>query len=255
MIKNYVKSEFPYHVMGLYFLLKKNYIEAKKCFYKSIENNCKFGPSYLGLGISYSELKDYSNAIECFKLARNNMPKCYKPILSLAFEYHKMQDYPQAKFYYKQCLERNQCSAVVQKYSAFLILNEKYSEALKILKYRCSPDEQEYLRNESDLNLLKCMCYLFTGDIKSTACYLQKSEVTWKYYTVLGFVNHLGGKMQDAIENYHQALFLLGPSKPIENLLAHAIEIVTNELKNKASKYSNDLFLLLDLKSTDIDYI
>lgn len=255
MINFYRESEYSYFILGLYYLLKNNYDESRKCFYKSLKINENFGEGWIGLGISYSGLKECINALECFNNAQQQMLGSSIPSLYLGFEYHKMNNLNQAEIWYKKSLKMDKNSVVVQKYSAFLISNDRYSEAMELLLYNNTDNEDRYLRNESTLQLLRCFCHLFTGNILDAQMHLDKSAQDWRYFVTSGFIKHIQSQVQDAAYEYYQALIRTKQNGVIEDLLSHSIDLIAKKAENTAFNYAADLFEALDLKSTDISFI
>lgn len=255
MIQLYKESEYSYFILGLYYLYKNNYEESKKCFYKTLKINDRFGRGWICLGISYSGLKECINALECFTNAQQQMPGSSLPSLYLGFEYHKMNNLEQAEIWYRKSLSMEQNAIVVQRYSAFLISNEKYSEALELLSYTSSEIENRYLRNQASLNLLRCFCNLFTGKISHAQMHLSKCEHDWRYFATSGFIKHIQNEAEEASYDYHQALIRTRHNSVVEDLLNHAVDVMAGVEENTAFNYASDLFEALDLKSLSISFI
>ncbi|KAL0266141.1 UNVERIFIED_CONTAM: hypothetical protein PYX00_011857 [Menopon gallinae] len=255
MIQFYKGSEYSYFVLGLYYLYKNNYEESKKCFYKALKINDRFGRGWIGLGISYSGLKECINALECFTNAQQQMPGSSQPSLYLGFEYHKMNNLEQADVWYRKSLSMEKSAAIVQCYSAFLISNEKYSEALELLSHASGALESRYLRNQGSLDLLRCFCNLFTGDISSAQACLSKCESDWRYFAASGFIKHIQNEVEEATYDYYQALIRTRQNSVVEDLLSHAVDVMAGVEENTAFNYASDLFEALDLKYLCINFI
>lgn len=255
MIQLYRESEYSYFILGLYYLYKNNYEESKKCFYKALKINDRFGRGWICLGISYSGLKECINALECFTNAQQQMPGSSLPSLYLGFEYHKMNNLEQAEIWYRKSLSMERNAAIVQRYSAFLISNEKYNEALELLSYTSSATENRYLRNQASLDLLRCFCNLFTGKITHAQTYLSKCEHDWRYFATSGFIKHIQNEAEEASYDYHQALIRTRHNSVVEDLLNHAVDVMAGAEENTAFNYASDLFEALDLKSLPISFI
>lgn len=255
MIQFYRGCEYSYLILGLYYLYKNNYEESKKCFYKALKINDRFGLGWICLGISYSGLKECINALECFTNAQQQMPGSSLPSLYLGFEYHKMNNLEQAEIWYRKSLSMKRSAIIVQRYSAFLISNEKYNEALELLSYMSSEIENRYLRNQASINLLRCFCNLFTGKISHAQTYLSMCEHDWRYFATSGFIKHIQNKAEEASYDYHQALIRTRHNSVVEDLLNHAVDVMAGVEENTAFNYASDLFEALDLKSLSINFI
>ena len=251
----YGRCEYAYFVIGMYYLLKCNYEEAKKCFYRSLKAKQSFGHGWVGLGIAYSGLKECISALECFTNAYQQMTCSGLPALYLGFEYHKMNNPEQAELWYKRSLQVERNSAIVQKYSAFLISCERYGEALELLAYKNSAGEDRYLRNGSTMGLLRCFSCLFIGKLHDAQGYLSGCDRDWRYFVTSGFIKHVQNKVPEAAYDYHQALIRAGQNSVVEDLLSHSVDNMAKSEENTAFKYASDLFDTLDLKSTAINFI
>lgn len=231
MFKLYPNSEFSFAALGLFFLLSANYSEARRCFYRSVQINSKYGRGWLYLGIAYSGMKECESSISCLNIAHKLMIGSFKPSFYLAVEYHRMNNFERASFFYKQALKMNPSIQVQEKYISLLIYYEYYTEALSYLAAQ---------KNDL-LGFLRVYCNLFLGKVSEAQKCLSKCPIDWRYYATAGFIDHLMNKLDSAADNYNKAL-LKTHVNLIEELLGLAVENMTCKQSNNVYDYATDLF-------------
>lgn len=231
MFKQYPNSEFSFAVLGLFFLLSLNFAEARRCFYKAVQINSKYGRGWLYLGIAYSGMKECESSISCLNMAHKLMIGSFKPSFYLAVEYHRMNNFERASFFYKQALKISPAIQVQERYISLLIYYEYYTEALS------------YLAAQKDnlLGFLRVYCNLFLGKVSEAQKHLAKCPTDWRYYATAGFIDHLMNKLDSAADNYNRAL-LKTHVNLIEELLGLAVENMACKQTNNVYDYATDLF-------------
>lgn len=255
LLEGYSKSEYSYFILGMYFLLKNELEDAKACFYQSLKINENFGDGWIAYGTVNSSIKECMNATNCFENAFEKMPGSYKPSLYLGYEYHKMNNHELADIWYKKSLEMERNSVIIQKYSSFLISNNRIEEAMHLLGYENTPLEEEKLKNNDLLNYLRVFCLILKNKPKEAELLLKKSKETWRTSALIGFIKQIQNNLEDAIMYYHDALLKSNKNSYIEDILTHALEVKEEKSINVVNDYSNILFEALDLKSLGIVYI
>lgn len=237
MLKLYPNSEYSFVTLGLFFMLSANYSEARRCFYKVVQINAKYGRGWLYLGMAYSGMKECESGISCLNMANKLMIGSFKPSFYLAVEYHRMNNFERASFFYKQALGMGPSSQVQERYISLLIYYEYYTEALSYLAAQ---------KNES-LSLLRVYCNLFLGKIAEAQKHLSMCPTDWRYYATAGFIDHLMNKLDSAADNYNKAL-LKSHVNLVEELLGLAVENMTCKQSNNVYDYATDLFDSMTLK-------
>ncbi|EPR79530.1 Tetratricopeptide repeat containing protein [Spraguea lophii 42_110] len=213
MIEEYPESEISYFVLGNYYLIKNNYKEAKKAFFKSIEihNNTNNSDTvntrsynnasskyYMALGRAHSGMKECESAVQCYNIA-NKCKTSYNPLAHLAFEYHLMNNIEQAKLFYEQSIdvleemfninfyiENEICNYfrsinytrnnILIKYIDLLITSGKYDKALQFLKkihITVDIDTDMYI----SILLLNVYAYIYKKDLEK-AYYILTNGLT-----------------------------------------------------------------------------
>lgn len=231
MFKLYPNSEFSFLTLGLSFLLSSNYSEARRCFYKAVQINNRYGRGWLYLGMAYSGMKECESSISCLNMSQKTMIGSYKPSFYLAVEYHRINNFERASFFYKQALRMSPGIEVQERYIALLIYYEYYTEALSYLATQKS----------NLLGLLRVYCNLFLGKVNEAQKHLSACHPDWRYYATAGFIDHLMNKLDSAADNYSKAL-LKTHVNLIEELLGLTVENMSCKQSNNVYDYATDLF-------------
>ncbi|CAD25375.1 COMPONENT OF THE 20S CYCLOSOME/ANAPHASE-PROMOTING COMPLEX [Encephalitozoon cuniculi GB-M1] len=231
MVRLYPNSEHSFISLGLFFLMSSNYPEARRCFYKAVQINNKYGRGWLYLGMAYSGMKECESSIACLNIAYKTMIGSYKPSFYLATEYHRMNNFERASFFYKHALGINPSVQVQEKYISLLIYYEYYPEALSYLA----------AQKNSLLGLLRVYCNLFLGKVTEAQKHLSTCQIDWRYHATAGFIDHLLNNLDSAADNYNKAL-LKAHVNLIEELLGLAVENMTCKQNNNVYDYATDLF-------------
>jgi anaphase-promoting complex subunit 6 len=231
MYRLYPGSEYSFASLGLYFMLEASFGEARRCFYRAVQINSKFGTGWLYLGIAYAGMKEGENCISCLNVAVKLMMGSFKPAFYLALQYHKMNNFERASHFYKQALRLDPTVQVQERYISLLIYYEYYAEALSYLATQRSPA----------LGLLRVYCNLFLGKVAEAQKHLSSCEADWRYYATAGFIDHLMNKLDSAADNYNKAL-LRSHVGIVDELLGLAVENITCKQDNNVYDYASDLF-------------
>lgn len=231
MFRLYPSSELSFVTLGLFFLLSSNYTEARRCFYKAVQINSRYGRGWLYLGIAYSGMKECESSVSCLNMAHKLMVGSFKPSFYLAVEYHRMNNFERASFFYKQALKMDPSILVQERYISLLIYYEYYTEALSYLA----------AQKNSLLGLLRVYCHLFLGKVSEAQKHLSACPTDWRYYATAGFIDHLMNRLDSAADNYNKAL-LKTHVNLVEELLGLAVENMARKQSNNVYDYATDLF-------------
>jgi protein O-mannosyl-transferase len=106
-IKVSPKSYKAYNGIGLIYLEKKDFNNAKECFEKSISINGKFSTSYNNLGCFYFELNQNDKAIDCFKKSIEIAPDENIGYTNLGIVYNRLEMYDDALLQFKKSFDIN----------------------------------------------------------------------------------------------------------------------------------------------------
>lgn len=214
-------------IIGIYYIYKKQYNEAKKILYKVIKKNVHFGFGYMYLGICCGYLREIDNAIKFLDksyLICNNNPL---PAHYLAYQYQELNNFNKAKYYHK--LSINQNSIFNEHYAHFLIKNNHNVEALHYIK----PG-----------SLFMGYYYLYTNVIKKSKEIIdQITEYNVDYWLLKGYLSHINNNFDEAI-TYYQNSINCGQSLLAETMRNYAIENKYNQIKitSKLVPYAHILF-------------
>ncbi|EQB62007.1 component of the 20s cyclosome anaphase-promoting complex [Vairimorpha apis BRL 01] len=271
--KLYKHSIFTYLSLGLYFIFKKQYKEAKKILLIWIsKNTTDLFIIYLYLGICYSKLRECENSISCFNICNKKMNCTWKSYYYLAYEYLKMTNIEKSKFFYKEGLNVDNNIKIQEGYIILLIYCEDYKEALLYLSntehnktanndmYKNLKIENTYLNyafnytNENlnnNFNLLRCYCNLFLGNINESKKYLNLCLKDYRYYCTLGYIEHLTDNIDNACDAYNKSL-LLKESSVVNNLINSAFE---RDKENDVYNSCTEIFEFLFINNMEIEVI
>jgi tetratricopeptide (TPR) repeat protein len=251
-LAHYMSVVYPSHHLALvaiafYYILTKNYTDAKRALFQSIQMNDSLGISWLLLGHCQTFLYESVNSISCYEKAEALMEESEGASLGIAQEYHKMRSYKKAEAKYTEIMGRYGAGKCVASYASLLIASGRYEEALDLCR---SPADGKTV-------LIKVFCHLFTSQLHLAEEALKQIDVevepslSRKYSILKGYISHLKGEFCKAIEMYQ--ISLVGSEKG-GNILNDLLELaIKNTLENDDKKivceYGEDLFEYLDLKS------
>lgn len=103
-LKSFPEDGVPYFLLGMYYLLKGRYKEARSPLLKAIKKNPKFGMPYLYAGVMYAQRAEIEKVISMLSIAFSIMDKSVLPSYYLAYNYQRMNNYGKAKFFYKHAI-------------------------------------------------------------------------------------------------------------------------------------------------------
>ena len=73
--------------MACYYLLIKNYIQARHFFGKATRLDANFGSGWLGFGHSFAIEGEHDQAMAAYSTASRVMPGCHLPLLCIGVEH------------------------------------------------------------------------------------------------------------------------------------------------------------------------
>lgn len=221
MIENYPKNAVSYNILGLDFYRRANYKEAKKCFYESLQMDQKQGKSWMFLGLVYSNLKESENAILCYRKAMEQLTGSYKPILFLGIEYENMNSRTEAKFFFDLAVKRKPNKLTILRKAIFDFLEEcdtSHDEICCIkIEEECNEDEKEVLA------FVNFFFLVLKGDTEEAKKMISNTKDSWRKKVCLGYIEHLNGIFDKAIEYYNKSMLENKSSSIIESLICNAI--------------------------------
>lgn len=196
-------SEYVAFIFGLYYVNKKNYREAKKCFAKSNAINEHFGLGWLYSGIACSLLREIESSTKSLDKAHlicdNALTAFY-----LAREY-ELIDHRQNRvnFYYKESVDKND---FFRDYYGFYLL-------------RCNEHKKagDYIKDD----LLLVMSCIFSKNYSRAKRLIEKNsfiknetqnnKLSAYYWLVYGYIQHL-------LYDYDTAILSYTKCKNIQNI-------------------------------------
>lgn len=235
----YKDSVYSFLSLSLYFMLIKNYEEAKRILLECLDFDKSDGFVYLYLGICYSKLRECEKSLICFNISNKKMVCTWKTYYYLSYEYQKMTNFDKARLYYKEGLNVDRNIKIQEGFVSLLIFCEDYKEALSYISSIIRSKESEKSNN---IYLLKCYCQLFLGNINESKDSLDMCEKDYKYYCTKGYIEHLTNNIEKACDFYNKSL-LLNNSQVIEDLMSCAVRRnKENDVYNSCTEIFEYLF-------------
>jgi hypothetical protein len=244
----YKNSVYPFLSLSLYFMLIKNYEEAKRILLKCLDFDKSDGHVYLYLGISYSRLRECEKSLICFNISNKKMVCTWKTYYYLSCEYQKMTNFDKARLYYKEGLSIDRNIKIQEGFVSLLIFCEDYKEALSYISSIIRSKESEKSNN---IYLLKCYCHLFLGNINESNNALYMCEKDYKYYCTKGYIEHLTNNVEKACDFYNKSL-LLNNSQVVEDLMSCAIR---RNKENDVYNLCTEIFEYLFFNNQEIEVL
>lgn len=260
-INEFPNSEFSHASLGLFYLARKRYINARNCYKKAVEINNNFGFGYLGKGIAEVFLLETGKGMTFLWKAHDIMDCLYFPAYFLAYEYEQMNNYNKAKYFYTYCIEnilkqyelkrtlygenknvlnRHDIKVISSVVYCF-IYNENYEDGLELLhKFKIN-------------NLLNVYCYLFMDNIEKAEKAIEKCGEEVLLHGTRGYLLHLLEDFDGAIKEYEKCIARNWTSA-VESLMIMAMQNRDGRALNKAFDYSNSLFNELEYKNRSLPY-
>jgi anaphase-promoting complex subunit 6 len=221
-----------WYAIGSYYHLVGKFVHARRFFGKAVDVDSTFGPTWIGFGHSFSNQGEPDQALAAYYTASRIMPGSHLPLLYIAMEYRRLANHRLAIIFLGRAA--NLCAAdplIWSEYGVNAYLEGEFVEAIRHFEHCISLLSTQHSREQIPpawepvlFNLAHChrkLGHLFQAKDYYLQCLnLQQKATT---YTALGFVEHLLGNFDQAIEYYHQSLGMTPGDTITNGLLDKAI--------------------------------
>jgi len=128
-----------FYSLGYIYMKHNKYIKAKIRFYRAIEENAQFTPSYIDLSKCYIKLGEFERAKETLLAAANLGEKDPELFYNLGYVYDNLNNYEMSILYYTKAIELTPlfAPAYVNRGLVYLYLNKK-DKACSDFKQACN---------------------------------------------------------------------------------------------------------------------
>ncbi|KAG8959317.1 anaphase promoting complex subunit cdc16 [Tulasnella sp. 419] len=221
-----------WYAVGVYYLLTKKFLDARKFFSKANLMDPRFGPAWIGFAHSYAYEGEHDHAIVAYSTAARLFPGMHLPALFLAMEYLQVNNLALAGEYLD--LARTICDTDP------LLHNERGVLAFHRQQYALAAGHFEQAialtKTVQGTNAMWATTYLNLGQayrklgrlIDAKAAFVKVLELNPRHgqgFACLGLVHHVMGEYDQAIRNYHESLAIDPLDTNTIDLLNLALEI------------------------------
>lgn len=222
-----------WYAIGCYYHLVGKFLHARRYFGKAVEVDPGFGPTWIGFGHSFSHQGEPDQALAAYYTASRIMPGSHLPLLYIAMEYRRLSNHRLAATFLGRASAL--CSAdplLWSEHGVNAYLEGDYRGAVRHFEQCVAQLSRQAHRAQIPalwepvlFNLGHCHRKL--GRLpEAREMYARCLEIHQKAttYTALGFVDHLLGNLELAIQNYHHALAIVPGDAITNGLLDKAIK-------------------------------
>ncbi|KAM0687019.1 anaphase-promoting complex subunit Cut9 [Conglomerata obtusa] len=247
MFDNYRSSPVSYLVLGLYYLKIENIKEARKCFYEAIQIDKTNGYCWFLLGKTYSKSKESENSIICYVSAMQYMIGSCKPILYLAIEHANMNAREKAFTYFRLTLKKKKNSFILLNAAFFYFIENSTKEFLEVIDNLKIVNQNPVEKNV--FYILQFFKNLQESNFTKAEIYLKKCTKDWRYKACFGYLLHLKGEYEHAIEFYNESIIKHCSSSILVSLISFALDPKRNDEKYLIIEQIYDVFDYLKLQN------
>ena len=108
LVNLFPKKELSWFAVGLYYLLTKEFIDARRYLSKATAINPNFGLAWIAFGHSFAMEGEHDSALSIYASVSKIMPGSHHPLLFLGMEHSKMNEWRLAQDYFLVALDINQ---------------------------------------------------------------------------------------------------------------------------------------------------
>ncbi|KAF2074387.1 hypothetical protein CYY_004321 [Polysphondylium violaceum] len=221
LIENFTQSPISWYGVASYYQLIQNYELSLKFFTKSTSIDSRIGPSWLAFGHHFANKGEHDQAMAAYRTSSRLLTGCHLPLLCIGMELIRVHNLSLASQYLLQAKDICEYDPII--YNELGIIeykNGKYQEA--IVLFQKALDISTFNNQSSNggeisesweptiYNVAHCYRKLrqFNQALKYYNMSLSLSPNNPSVFTAIGFTHHLEGKLDDAIDIYHQSLSL-----------------------------------------------
>ncbi|KAG8899259.1 anaphase promoting complex subunit cdc16, partial [Tulasnella sp. 403] len=238
-------SPVSWYAVGVYYLLTRKFLDARKFFSKANLMDPRFGPAWIGFAHSYSYEGEHDHAIVAYSTAARLFPgSMHLPALFLGMEYLQINNLALAGEYFDMAYSICDSDPLLHNERGVLAFHEKrYQEAANHLERAIDlaahvhgPDA---IWATTYLNLGQAYRKLGRFD-EAKRAYNRVITLNPRHaqgYACLGIISHIMGDYDEAIRFYHESL-------AIDPLETNTIDLLNLALEVNAEMPSGDLGVL-----------
>ncbi|KAJ5076788.1 cell division cycle protein [Anaeramoeba ignava] len=226
-------SEYPDHHLawfsiGCYYYLLKQYEKARAYFSKSTTINQKFEPAWLAFGLTFSKREESDHAMTVYRTAQRLFPGSWHPFLYIGMEYLLSNNFILANQFLKRAENIFPDEPLIYNEQGVIAMkNHDFENAIKLFLHALSLyRNSQTLETETTLfnigHSFRKM-KMFSRAIEYYKMSLAIKPKDGTIYSALGFTYHLKGKLDKAIDNYHQSLNFLPENTFASEMLSRAL--------------------------------
>eukprot|EP00049_Salpingoeca_infusionum_P000097 m.37138 g.37138 ORF g.37138 m.37138 type:complete len:626 (+) comp10072_c0_seq1:127-2004(+) len=227
LVDAYPKNELAWFAVACYYLLTKNYENARRYFSKSTQLNLNFGESWIGFGHAFAVEGEHDQAMAAYSTAARLMTASHLPLLYIGMEHAQTNNHPMALQYLQQALALcdtdanvfHELGCVYFTVCHYTQADVAFTRALELASANDMPPEQIQAMTINVGHLrIKQGDYQGAVSVFSKARHLVPNSAAAA--AGLACAHHYLGEYETAVELYHQAL-ALNPSHTFSQQMLH----------------------------------
>ncbi|KAG8885545.1 anaphase promoting complex subunit cdc16 [Tulasnella sp. 332] len=226
------ENPVSWYAVGVYYLLTRKYLDARKFFSKANLMDPRFGPAWIGFAHSYSYEGEHDHAIVAYSTAARLFPGLHLPALFLGMEHLQINNFALAGEYLS--LSLSICDGDP------LLFNEMGVLAFQAKRYQEAADRLEraieLTGNMQGTDAIWATTYLNLGQAyrklgrldDALKAYKKVVELNPRHaqgFACIGLVHHMLEEYEEAIRFYHDSLSIDPIDANTIDLLNLALEI------------------------------
>ncbi|KAG9024750.1 anaphase promoting complex subunit cdc16 [Tulasnella sp. JGI-2019a] len=228
------ENPVSWYAVGVYYLLTRKYLDARKFFSKANLMDPRFGPAWIGFAHSYSYEGEHDHAIVAYSTAARLFPGLHLPALFLGMEHLQINNFSLASEYL--ALSLSICDGDP------LLFNEIGVLAFQAKKYQEAADRLEraieLTGNMQGTDAIWATTYLNLGQayrklgrldhaLKAFRKVIELNPRHAQGFACIGLIHHMLEEYEEAIRFYHDSLSI----DPID---ANTIDLLNFALETNA---------------------
>lgn len=231
MAENAPKSALSWYAVGCYYFLIKSWQNARLYFGKATSLKREFGAAWMAYGYTFAQNGDHDQALSAYRTAARILVGSHLPNLMIAIELTRAKDIVLAKqFALKSVSMQPRDPYPVHELAVILYRNQEYNQAIKQFELALDIVGKSKIDATWEPTIFNLgMAHVKTKNYDRAAELFEWSLALLPYnpsgYALLAFTHQMQGRLQEAIEYYHQALSIT----PEYDFVLVAIEEALNE--------------------------
>lgn len=231
MAENAPKSALSWYAVGCYYYLIQSWQNARLYFGKATSLKREFGAAWMAYGYTSAQNGDHDQALSAYRTAARILVGSHLPNLAIAVELTRAKDMVLAKqFALNSVSMQPRDPYPIHELAVILYRNTEYQQSIKQFELVLDVVGKSQIDATWEPTIFNlAQAYIKVSNYEKAVELLEWSLALLPYnpssYALLAFAHHVQGRLQEAIEYYHQSLSIT----PEYDFALVAIEEALNE--------------------------